>query len=100
MLNLTAENVKFIIEYLWTFTLSNNFSNAVVESYTTETDSEFVHIMEQARLDLSHSESCDQVKLYEMRYTVPKDSGFIWKEKVLMREFSAKRSGDYLEICD
>ena len=100
LLNLTADKVKFIIEYLWTFTLSNNFSNAVVESYTTETDIAFVHIMEQARLDLSHSESCDQVKLYEMRYTVPKDSGFIWKEKVLMREFSAKRIGDYLEICD
>ncbi len=100
MLDMTAEKVKFIIEYLWTFTLSNNFSNAVVESYTIETDSAFVHIMEQARLDLSHSESCDQVKLFEMRYTVAKDSGFIWKEKVLMREFSAKRIGDYLEICD
>ena len=100
MLDLTAEKVRQIVEYLWTFTLSNNYSNAVISSYTTETENSFVHIMEQAKLDFSYSESCDLIKLYEIRYTVPKDSGFIWKEKTLMREFSAKRTGDYLEICE
>lgn len=96
---LTAETVKLIVEYLWMFTLSNNYRNAVLESYTTETDDEFVHIMKQARLDFSYSESCDTVEVYDIRYTVPKDSGFIWKDKSLAQTFSAKRTGSYLEIC-
>jgi len=99
MPNLTAENVKLIIEYLWTFTLSNNYRNAVLESYTTETENEFVHIMKQARLSLNYSGGCDDVEVYEVRYRIPKDSGFIWKEKVLSSTFSAKRTDSYLEIC-
>lgn len=96
----TVEQVKMIVEYLWMFTMSNNYSNAVVTSYTTETDNAFIHVMEQAMLDSSYSESCDHIKLYEIRYTVPKDSGFIWREKVFIRDFLAKRTGDYLEICE
>jgi len=99
MSGLTVEKVNLIIEYLWMFTLSNNYSNAVLESYTTETDNEFLHIMKQAKLFFSNNESCDAIEVYEIRYTVPKDSGFIWREKVLTRTFSAKRSGTYLEIC-
>lgn len=100
MPDLTAEKVKLIIEYLWMFTLSNNYRNAVLESYVTEIDDEFIHIMKQAKLDFAYSESCDSITVYDIRYTVSKSTGFIWKEKVLTAEFSAKRSGTYLEICD
>lgn len=99
MPNPTAADVKLIVEYLWMFTLSNNYRNAVLESYTTETDTAFVHIMKQARLNLNYNGGCDDVKVYEVRYTVAKDSGFIWKEKVLIDSFSAKRTDSYLEIC-
>ncbi len=97
--NPTAADIKLIIEYLWMFTLDNNYRNAVLESYTTETDSEFVHIMKQARLNLNYTGGCDDVEVYEVRYKIPKDSGFIWKEKTLVDRFSAKRTDSYLEIC-
>ena len=100
MPDLTAEKVKLIIEYLWMFTLSNNYRNAVLESHVTETEDEFIHVMKQAELEFSYSESCDSISIYEIRYTVSKSTGLIWKEKVLADEFSAKRSGTYLEICD
>ena len=100
MINLTAEKVKLIVEYLWMFTFSNNYRNSVIESYTTESEDEFVHVMKQAGLDFSYSEACDVVKVYEIRYTVPKASGFIWKDKVLIRMFSTKRTGDYIDICE
>lgn len=99
MPNPTADDVKLIIEYLWMFTLNNNYRNAVLESYTTETDSEFIHIMKQARLNLNYDGGCDDVDVYEIRYRMPKDSGFIWKEKTLTDEFTAKRTDSYLEIC-
>ncbi len=97
--NLAAVDVKLIVEYLWMFTLSNNYRNAVLESYTTETATEFVHIMQQARLNLNYKGGCDDVEVYEVRYRIAKDSGFIWKEKVLTSTFSAKRTDSYLEIC-
>lgn len=100
IIDLTAEKVKLIVEYLWMFTLSNNYRNAVIESYTTESEDEFVHVMKQARLDLSYSEACDVIKVYEIRYTVPKVSGFIWKDKVLTHLFTTKRTGDYVDICE
>ena len=99
MPNPTAADIKMIVEYLWMFTLSNNYRNAVLESYTTESETEFVHIMKQARLNLNYNGGCDDVEVYEVRYRVPKDSGFIWKEKVLTETFSAKRTDSYLEIC-
>lgn len=97
--DLTVDNVKYIIEYLWTFTSSNNYQNAVLDSSTTETDDEFIHIIKQAKLDLSYSESCDTITVYEIRYTVSKSTGAIWKEKILTSEFLARRQGAYLEIC-
>lgn len=99
MSKLTADKVKLIIEYLWMFTLSNNYQNAVLQSYTIETETEFVHIMKQARLKLNYSGACDDVEVYEVRYTIPKDSGFIWKDKSLTESFAAKRTDSYLEIC-
>ena len=99
MPNLTAVDVKLIVEYLWMFTLNNNYRNAVLESYTTETNTEFVHIMKQARLNLNYAGGCDNVEVYEVHYRIPKDSGFIWKERVLKDTFTAKRTDSYLEIC-
>ena len=95
----TAADVKLIVEYLWMFTLSNNYRNAVLESYTSETEAEFVHIMKQARLNLNYNGGCDDVEVFDVRYRIAKDSGFIWKEKVVTDSFSAKRTDSYLEIC-
>ncbi|VAW53049.1 hypothetical protein MNBD_GAMMA06-1924 [hydrothermal vent metagenome] len=97
--DLSAENVKLIVEYLWTFTLNNNYSNAVLESYTIESESEFTHIMKQAQLSFNNNGGCDDVEVYEVRYRISRDSGFIWKEKVLTDTFAVKRAGSYLEIC-
>jgi len=98
--NMTSVDVKLIIEYLWTFTMNNNYGNAVLESYTTETDNEFVHVLQQAKLKMSFSESCDTIDVFETRYTVPKASGFIWKDEEVKRSISVKRTGDVLQLCE
>lgn len=97
--NMTAADVKLIIEYLWTFTIDNNYGNAVLSTSITETADEFVYVMQQARLTSSFDDSCDAIEIYDVHYTVPKASGFIWRTKVLMREIFTKRSGDFLEVC-
>ncbi|VAW52143.1 hypothetical protein MNBD_GAMMA05-668 [hydrothermal vent metagenome] len=97
--SMSAEDVKLIIEYLWTFTIDNNFGTAVLSSNTDETNNEFVHVMQQAKLNLSFNDSCDSIEIYEVSYSVAKASGFINRTEVLTRVMSAKRTGASLEIC-
>lgn len=96
---ITGEKVKLIMEYLWLFTFSNNYYNTVLDSYTTETADSFVHTMNQARLTISNNDNCDMIEVYEIRYTIPKISGYVWKDKTLTHTFSTRRVGDRIENC-
>lgn len=96
---ITAEKVKLILEYLWLFTISNNYYNTVLDSYTAETADSFIHIMNQASLTTNNNDNCDTIQVYEIRYTIPKVSGFVWKDKSLTHRFSTRRVGDRIETC-
>jgi len=96
---ISVADVKQVVEYLWMFSFSNNYSNAVLESYTSETVDEFIHTLKQARINFSYDGSCDEIELYEIRYSIAKESGLIWRDKVLMSTFSAKRNGTSVKIC-
>lgn len=95
----TASDIKLIVEYLWTFTMDNNYGNAVLSSLSSETDDEFVQVLQQAKLTAGIDGACDSIEVYESRYSVSKASGFIWKDKVVQRVISTKRTGESLEIC-
>ena len=97
--NMNAGAIKQLVEYLWMFSYSNNYSNAVLESYTRETVSEFIHTMKQAEINFSYDGSCDEISSYEIRYSINKESGLIWKDKFLLDTFTAKRSGVSVEVC-
>jgi len=97
--DITVAKVKQVVEYLWMFSFSNNYSNAVLESYTNETADDFIHTLKQAQINFSYDGSCDEIELYEIRYSVAKESGLIWRDKILMSTFSAKRSGASVELC-
>ena len=97
--DISAQQVKQIVEYLWLFTNDNNYGNAVLTSSTSQTVSGFEHVMQQARLTTAYNGSCDTIELYEVRYTIARDSGFIRRQQQLSRVISARRSGSQVEIC-
>jgi len=99
LVNMTVSDVKYIVEYLWTFTMNNNYGNAVLSSSITESSTEFVYFMQQASLNSNFSGSCDAIDVYDVRYTVSKASGFIRKSETLNQTIKARRTGDNLEIC-
>ena len=96
----TAEQVKYIIEYLWQFTYSNNYGNAVLESYTSETGSEYTHIMNEARLTMGVDGGCDTIKVFEIQYTVQKGNGKIWKNEYPMYQFSSAHDNSEYLLCE
>lgn len=98
--SLNGKLVKWVVEYLWTFTNENNFGNAVLSSHTVENDNEFVHILLQARLSFNYDAGCDDIEVFESRYTVSKASGFIIKNTSSLREVRAQRVGAQISICN
>ncbi|MDT8452006.1 MAG: hypothetical protein RQ936_04575 [Gammaproteobacteria bacterium] len=96
---LTAKSVKMILEYLWTFSFSNNTGSAVLSSNTIETETSYIHTMEEAKLTTRSAEQCDTVAVFKTTYTVQKASGDIWKEQQVIKEISSKYSGSEFEIC-
>lgn len=97
---LTAEQVKYVIEYLWTFTFNNNYGNAVLESYTEETDSEFIHTMTEARLIMDYAGNCDTIQIFDTQYSVQKTDGMIFQVEYLIREFYSERIGNDYQVCE
>lgn len=97
---MTTSDIKLIVEYLWTFTINNNYGNAVLSSSTVETASDYVHVLKQAKLNMNVNTGCDTINIYETHYTIPKVSGFIWKEDLNQRVISTKRTGDSVVLCD
>ena len=97
---INAEQVGQIVEYLWWFSNENNYGNAVLTSATSGTDVAWVHVIQRAKLYPSTNGGCDTIELYDDRYTVARDSGFIRKQSMLSRIVSARRDGARIKLCN
>lgn len=97
---LTADRVKMIMEYFWTFSFSNNTGNAVLESTTTEYDTNYIHTMVEAKLNVKPSGQCDTIEMFVTTYIVQKDTGDVFKYREMTGEILSKRYGNEFVICD
>ncbi len=96
---LSLARVKQLIEYLWAFSESNNFGNAVISTSIAENANNIVYHMKEAQLALSYSAQCDTVSIYDVDYLVDKSTGRINRTTVLSRQLSAKRNGAQVSLC-
>lgn len=71
----------------------------MLESYITESDNEFMHIMQQADLYMSYGEACDTIDISEIRFSISKVSGFIWRSELKTGAISTKQVGNNIEMC-
>ncbi len=96
---MTIKQVGEIVEYLWWFSNENNYGNAVLTSATQDTNEAWVHNIQRAKLYPSTAGGCDTIEVYDDRYTVARDSGFIRKQSTLSRIISARRDGARIKLC-
>lgn len=97
--DVTSAEVKQIIEYLWTFSIENNYGYSVLTSSIEESSSGFTQRMLQAELSMNYQGACDTVDVYEVIYSVSKASGFINKSVNKVYSFSSERTGDVIKLC-
>lgn len=95
----SATLVKQIIEYLWTFSFSNNYGNAVLESSTIETSSSFTHTLLEAKMTSNGTSSCDIIEVFESYYFIDKATGEIWKTTQSLRTLQATFNGTFASLC-
>ena len=55
--------------------------------------------MQVAKLAPSYDAGCDTIEVYEDRYRIAKDSGFIRKQSALVRVLTARRDGGSILLC-
>jgi len=96
---LSADVAKQVIEYLWTFSLANNYGTLITKSETADYSSVYVHTLQEARLDMYTGDSCDTISIYNINYKIDKTTGEINKEEHFLRKFQARRTDSGYEIC-
>lgn len=98
---LTLERAKFIIEYLWTFTLDNNNGNSVLSTNIQEFDYGYVYSMTRAELTKDVTgEGCDTVNLFAHTYSINSKTGEINKDTLLYRTIYSQLMGNKPQICE
>ena len=88
-----------MVEYLWLFSVNNNYGNAVVSRSLEENERTFSYHMQQAKLARNYSGQCDTVSLYNIDYSLDKNTGAIIKTVTLMRQLAARRNGARILLC-
>lgn len=97
---ISAQQAKQLVEYLWSFSDSNNYGNAILASTVTETGQAIEVILQQAMLHAAGEvQQCDTIDVHEIRYVIDRSSGFIRRQSVLQQVVSARRDGSAVEIC-
>lgn len=91
--------VKQIIEYLWTFSFSNNYGNTVIESNSSETGVAFNHILLEAKMTSGGNDACDTIEIFESQYSVDKTTGEMSKTIQTIRTYLASFNGSTSSLC-
>jgi hypothetical protein len=93
-INLDMLSMKFsktVDEYIWTFSFDNNYGTLVIASNISDYESEYVHIIREARLADGTEDTCDTISIHNLVYDIDKSTGKIYKEDNFIRKFYAKR---------
>jgi hypothetical protein len=96
---LSPDFTKTVDEYLWSFTIANNYGTFIISSEITEYVSAYIHSLLEARLEWESEDTCDRISIYELVYQIDKDTGDIHKEEHFVRQFFARRADVGYEIC-
>jgi hypothetical protein len=84
------EEIRKIIEYLWTFSILNNYGNAVLKGEMEETVNAFGYALYQARLVANLQGDCDTINIYRTLYSADKNSGNISYSETLIDSLQTK----------
>jgi hypothetical protein len=97
----TPQDVRFLAEYLWTFSFYNNAGNAVIASTPGQDTNLLIHEMTLAELQQGFEPGrCDVLVVFEARYTVEAGTGEVSYEETTLWNQSVRRNQGQTQLCD
>jgi hypothetical protein len=96
----TADDLRGLGEYLWTFGVDNNAGRAVLRSDVSSDASGATHAIVLARLVRASSGSdCDAVELWRLDLRADRSTGALTRSATPLRTFRARRVDGVAQTC-
>ena len=96
----TADDLRYISEYLWQFSIFNNALQAVISSRAAPGDGVLNHDLVRAATQVGAGvDGCDRIELYRWRHSVDPSDGTLTEETVWLRSFDAEQTGGNVSLC-
>ncbi|MEO0575911.1 MAG: hypothetical protein AAF004_10640 [Pseudomonadota bacterium] len=100
MAPVTSEDLRFVSEYLWQFSVYNNALHVVIESLGEAQGGQMQHVIKRARLLPSAGavQGCDRVELWDWTHRIAAN-GALTETDLLVRDFDVRRDSGVVELC-
>ncbi|MEL7297870.1 MAG: hypothetical protein AAGJ86_09410 [Pseudomonadota bacterium] len=97
-----ADDLRFLSEYFWQFSIYNNALHAVISSGPATVADGLAHdlIRAEVRVGEGNQSGCDRVELWRWRHTVDGDTGALTSEQLFQRAFDARQVNSNVSLCD
>lgn len=97
---LSATELGSLAEYLWQFTLYNNFGHAVLRSSGASSSSQLTHTLHLASLARGGvSSTCDRIDVIAWRHTLDAASGALRLDTEVLWSFGAREAAGVASLC-
>ncbi|MEM7611859.1 MAG: hypothetical protein AAF270_09285 [Pseudomonadota bacterium] len=96
-----ADDLKFVSEYLWQFSLYNNALHAVVSSEPGVDGDDLTHTLERVEVRTGQGavNGCDRIELWHWVYAADLASGLLSSEQRFVRAFDARSQNGVVDLC-
>ena len=95
-----AADLRYVAEYLWTFSSYNNVGNAVLESRATAGSGTLLHELTQAELQRGMAgEPCDRLNVFTARYTLQTASADVSYGETTLWSIDVRLDGGRANLC-
>ena len=95
-----AEMLRQLAEYLWQFTLYNNYGNVVLKSSGAATSSGLQHTLVIASVVAANvPNDCDRIDVIGWTHSVDTQTGELSRSIDSLWDFGARRNNGIVELC-
>lgn len=96
----TADDLQYVSEYLWQFSLYNNALHVVIDSFPDRQSVDLQHILERAQLFPGEGEdpSCDRVEIWHWTHRIA-SGGALSEADIFVRGFDVRRDNGVVSLC-
>lgn len=97
----TADDLKFVAEYLWTFSIYNNALHAVISSEASIVNNDLTHTLTRAEVKIGAGAEagCDRIELWQWQHSAAAADGSLFSDESFLRSFDARIQNGEVSLC-